>query len=461
MTLQLYNTLTRNKETFEPTDPRRVTMYVCGPTVYSYPHIGNARPAVVFDVLYRLLEHLYDGVVYARNITDVDDKINAAAREQGVPISEIAQRFERVYHEDMQALGVLQPDVEPHATDHVEAMIEVIERLMDKGHAYEAEGHVLFHVPSFDEYGRLSRRERDEMVAGARVEVAPYKRDPADFVLWKPSTPELPGWDSPWGRGRPGWHLECSTMIERHLGETIDIHGGGQDLIFPHHENEIAQAVCSHDGAPYVRYWLHNGFLNVEHEKMSKSLGNVRLVRELLEEHPGEAIRLALLSAQYRKPLDWTREGVVQARRTLDRLYRALGELDDVPDPAPEDRRPSQELLDALEDDLNTPRALAELLQVAKEAQRPGSPEERAGIKATLLGNADLLGLLGRSPEEWFDARRATEVDAAEIEALIARRTEARQNRDFATADRIRDQLAEKGIVLEDRPDGTIWRVEG
>jgi cysteinyl-tRNA synthetase len=460
MPLQLYNTLTRTKEIFEPADPSRVTMYVCGPTVYNYPHIGNARPAVVFDILYRLLEHEYDGVVYARNITDVDDKINAAAQEQGVPISEIAQRFETIYREDMEALGVRQPDIEPHATDHVQAMIDVIQRLIDKGHAYEVEGHVLFHVPSFDGYGQLSRRDREDMVAGARVEVAPYKKDPADFVLWKPSTPELPGWDSPWGRGRPGWHLECSTMIECHLGETIDIHGGGQDLIFPHHENEIAQAVCSHEGVPYVRYWVHNGFLNVDHEKMSKSLGNVRLVRELLQEYPGEAIRLALIAAQYRKPLDWTHEGVVQARRTLDRLYRAMEQLQDLPEPDQEDRQPSPELLAALEDDLNTPRAIAELLQLSKEAQRAGSDADRMRVKGRLSAGAGLLGLLQQSPESWFAARREADVDADEIESLISQRAEARKNKDFATADRIRDELAERGIVLEDRAEGTIWRVE-
>ncbi|MGB5950784.1 MAG: cysteine--tRNA ligase, partial [Parvibaculum sp.] len=328
--LMLHNSLTRRKEVFEPADPARVTMYVCGPTVYNYAHIGNARPAVVFDVLARLLRRLYPNVVYARNITDIEDKIIAAAKEQGVEIAAITEKFAQIYREDMGTLGVLPPDIEPKATETIAGMIAMMERLIASGHAYEADGHVLFNVPSYADYGRLSGRNRDDMIAGARVEVAPYKKDPADFVLWKPSTPDQPGWDSPWGRGRPGWHIECSAMIEKHLGRTIDIHGGGIDLQFPHHENEIAQSNCAHDHAPLARFWLHNGFVNIEKEKMSKSLGNVLLVHDLIAQAPGEAIRLALLNGHYRQPLDWTADGLAQARRMLDRLYGALRALSDV-----------------------------------------------------------------------------------------------------------------------------------
>ena len=332
MTLCLTNTLERTKEPFAPANPDHVTMYVCGPTVYNFAHIGNARPAVVFDVLYRLLKRRFERVVYARNFTDVDDKINAAAKEAGQPISFVTERYIEAYHADMASLGVLTPDLEPRVTEHVAEIIGMVERLIARGHAYAVEGHVLFHVPTFAAYGALSGRNRDEMIAGSRVEVAPYKRDAADFVLWKPSTPDLPGWESPWGRGRPGWHIECSAMIERHFGVSIDIHGGGQDLIFPHHENEIAQGTCAHDGKIYCRYWVHNGFVTVGGRKMSKSLGNVLLVRDLLGEAPGEAIRFALLGAHYRQPLDWSTDGLAQARRGLDRLYGVLRDLGDVPD---------------------------------------------------------------------------------------------------------------------------------
>ena len=322
MTLCLTNTLKRTKEPIAPASPDRVTMYVCGPTVYNFAHIGNARPAVVFDVLYRLLKRRFGRVVYARNFTDVDDKINAAAKEAGQPISTVTKRYIEAYHADMAALRVVTPDLEPRVTEHIAEIIGMVERLIARGHAYAVEGHVLFHVPSFSAYGALSGRNRNEMIAGARVEVAPYKRDPADFVLWKPSPPDLPGWESPWGRGRPGWHIECSAMIERHLGASIDIHGGGQDLIFPHHENEIAQGTCAHDGELYCRYWVHNGFVTVEGRKMSKSLGNVHLVRDLLGEAPGEAIRFALLGAHYHQPLDWSADGLAQARHGLDRPLR-------------------------------------------------------------------------------------------------------------------------------------------
>ncbi|MEK9647005.1 MAG: cysteine--tRNA ligase [Alphaproteobacteria bacterium] len=456
MTLYLHNTLSRSKEEFVPADPSRVTMYVCGPTVYSYAHIGNARPAVVFDVLVRLLRHLYPAVVYARNITDVDDKINAAAKAQGVEIGRITEKFEAIYREDMASLGVASPDIEPHATDHIPEMIDMIKTLIDGGHAYEADGHVLFNVPTYAEYGRLSRRDRDEMIAGARIEVAPYKRDPADFVLWKPSTPGLPGWDSPWGRGRPGWHLECSCMIEKHLGRTIDIHGGGVDLVFPHHENEIAQSTCAHGGETFVRFWLHNGFVNVDREKMSKSIGNVLLLNDLLDRAPGEAIRLALLNAHYRQPLDWSDDGLAQARRMLDRLYGALRNLADV---EASTTAPDADFLAALEDDLNTPKALAAMFEVARQANVSTDPAERASLKGALIASGSLIGLLGQNPETWFaGAETADGPDAAEIEKLIADRNAARAGKDFATADRIRDELAAAGITLEDSAEGTKWR---
>ena len=459
--LQLHNSLTRRKEVFEPADPNRVTMYVCGPTVYNFAHIGNARPAVVFDVLARVLRRLYPNVVYARNITDIEDKIIAAAKEQGVEIAAITDKFAKIYREDMGTLGVLPPDIEPRATDTIPGMIAMMERLIEAGHAYAADGHVLFNVPSFAEYGRLSGRNRDDMIAGARVEVAPYKKDPADFVLWKPSTPDQPGWDSPWGRGRPGWHIECSAMIEKHLGQTIDIHGGGIDLQFPHHENEIAQSVCAHDHAPLARVWLHNGFVNIEKEKMSKSIGNVLLVHDLIREAPGEAIRLALLNGHYRQPLDWTADGLAQARRMLDRLYGALRSLADVEAENSNDAVPDA-FMEALLDDLNTPKALAVLFDLAKQANLATRTAERARLKAALIGAGYLIGLLQADPESWFaGAGMAPNIDAEEIESLIAARNAARKARDFKEADRIRDDLAARGILIEDGPQGTLWRVAG
>ena len=442
MDLHLYNTLARAKERFEPADPARVTMYVCGPTVYNRAHIGNARPAVVFDVLARLLRHRYgaDSLVYARNITDIEDKIIAAAAAEGVAIEVITRRFEQHYVDDMGALGVAPPDLAPHATAHVGDMVAMIERLIAVGNAYEAQGHVLFDVPSWPDYGRLSRRPMDEMIAGARVEVAPYKRSPADFVLWKPSDPTQPGWDSPWGRGRPGWHIECSAMIAAHLGETIDIHAGGIDLQFPHHENEIAQSVCAHGGTPLARVWLHNGFLSMNAEKMSKSLGNVVIVGDLLEQgHKGEVLRLALLSAHYRQPLDWTDALVDQAKTTLDRWYDLLRTM-----PAA-DAGPSDEVLAALADDLNTPRALAALsaLHASKDASR-------------LKASAALLGLLQADPDMWFTAGAG--VDASWVEERVAARKAARGAKDFAEADRIRQELSDRGILLEDGPGGTSWK---
>jgi cysteinyl-tRNA synthetase len=458
MSLTLHNTRTRQKEAFVPLREGEVTMYVCGPTVYSFPHIGNARPAVVFDVLARLLRTRYR-LTYARNITDIDDKINKAAAEQGIPIGDITQRFETVYREDMAALGVQPPDLEPHATDHVPGIIDMIARLIQGGHAYVAEGHVLFRVRSYADYGALSGRDRRDLLAGARVEVAPYKEDAGDFVLWKPSTPDLPGWESPWGRGRPGWHIECSAMIVQHLGPTIDIHGGGNDLIFPHHENEVAQSTCAHDGQLFVRYWLHNGFVNVDHTKMSKSLGNVLLVRNLLKEAPGEAIRLALLSAHYRQPLDWTGDVLPEARRKLDRLY---GALRDVPVAEGEPGQADPEFIAALDDDLNTPKALAVLFDLARSINRSESPAERQELAARLRADGSLLGLLAEDPEAWLrGAEGHGSLTAEAVEALLAQRLAARKGKDFATADRIRDELVANRIVILDGPEGTRWRRAG
>ena len=452
MPLRLYNSLTRQVEPFAPLDPACPTLYVCGPTVYNYVHIGNARGPVVFGVLAALLRRHYGQLKYARNITDVDDKINAAAAEQGVPIAAITGRFAAAYRQDMAALGVAAPDIEPEATAHIAQIVAMIERLVASGHAYAAQGHVLFAVASFADYGKLSRRDTDEMLAGARVEVAPYKRDPGDFVLWKPSTGDLPGWDSPWGRGRPGWHIECSAMAAAHLGPTIDIHAGGIDLQFPHHENEIAQSQCAHGGAIFARYWLHNGMLNFGGAKMSKSLGNIEKVHDLVERHPPEALRHALLSAHYRQPLDWSDTLIEQAVRTLDRLYGTLRDLDEVEATAA--IPPAVEA--ALEDDLNTPQALAELARIAGEARKATTPDERARLKSELLGAGLALGLLQQAPEAWFN-RGAGDADDARIQALVEERAAAKQARDFARADAIRDQLAGEGIALEDTPQGVRW----
>jgi cysteinyl-tRNA synthetase len=457
LTIRLYNTLTRKKQVFEPLDPTRVTMYVCGPTVYNYAHIGNARPAVVFDLLYRVLSLHYEQVVYARNITDVDDKINEAAAQLGVPISKVSRQYADAYHADMAAIGVGEPTIEPRATDHIAVMIEMIGRLIDDGFAYAAEGHVLFDIEAYDRYGALSGRDRRDMIAGSRVEVAPFKRNPGDFVLWKPSFDPQPGWDSPWGWGRPGWHLECSAMAETHLGETIDIHGGGQDLIFPHHENEIAQSVCSHHGRPFARYWLHNGFVTVDKRKMSKSLGNTLVVHELLKSHSGEVLRYLLLGAHYRQPLDWSEQELESARRTLDRLYGVLRTASDRFGPFTANDRPGEDFLEALRDDLNTPVALAEFNRVARDLARAENRADAQQAAAELLANAELIGLLRSEPEAWFGAD-AGDPESAEIEALITKRNEARAARDFATADAIRDQLTAMGIVLEDADGVTRWR---
>ena len=451
--LRLYNTLTRAEESFAPLDASRVRMYVCGPTVYDYAHIGNARPAVVFDLLFRLLRHLYgvDHVVYARNITDVDDKILAAAKASGEPIQSITERTTAAYHQDMAALGTLPPSVEPRATQHIAEMIRLIEMLIAKGHAYAVDGQVLFAVPSMADYGQLSRRDREEMIAGARVDVAPYKQDPADFTLWKPSTPDQPGWDSPWGRGRPGWHIECSAMSWKHLGEVFDIHGGGLDLIFPHHENEIAQSRCAHGTAVMARTWLHNGYVVVNGEKMSKSLGNFLTVRQLLEEgHPGEAIRLALLSAHYRAPLDVTRDKLKESKAQLDRLYGALRGVSATA------TTPPAEVMAALAADLNTPLALAALHELANRLNK-AMAADKPPLAGALLAAGRLLGLLEQDPEAWFKGGGSGGEDAG-IDALVAARVAARKARDFKEADRIRDLLKAQGIELEDGPGGTLWK---
>jgi cysteinyl-tRNA synthetase len=456
MPLYLYNSLTRKKERFEPRDPRRVTMYACGPTVYNPPHIGNARAAVVYDVLFRVLKERYDNVIYVRNITDVDDKINAAAREQRVPIETITARYTEVYHRDMRGLGVLPPDIEPRATHHIGPIIAMIERLIEAGYAYAAEAHVLFHVPAYEKYGELSGRIREDMIAGARVDVAPFKRDPADFVLWKPSDDRAPGWDSPWGRGRPGWHIECSAMAEQHLGETIDIHGGGNDLKFPHHENEIAQSVCSHGGAVFARYWVHNGFVEIEREKMSKSLGNVLLVEDLLQRYAGEAIRMALINTRYREPLNWDDRLVEQAKARLDRMYGALQRLENVElDTTPEAAVAFRE---AIDDDLNTALAISSLMDSVTRANTAGSLPEQRAAKSQLLGGGATLGILQQSPAAWFADDPRGDIDVERIEALIAERATARAEKNWQRADEIRDELAAMRIQIQDGPNGTQWR---
>ncbi|HUR40396.1 MAG TPA: cysteine--tRNA ligase [Verrucomicrobiae bacterium] len=454
--MQLHNTLSGRKERFEPLDPSRVTMYVCGPTVYSYAHIGNARPAVVFDVLARVLRRRYQGVVYARNITDVDDKINKAAAEQGVDIGAITDKFTRIYHEDLAALGVARPDIEPRVTAHMEDIVAMIGRIVAAGHGYAAEGHVLFDVPSYAGYGELSGRDRRELIAGARVDVAPYKKDPGDFVLWKPSKPGEPKWPSPWGEGRPGWHIECSAMSARVLGETIDIHGGGHDLVFPHHENERAQSTCAHGGKPFARYWVHNGFLTMNSAKMAKSVGNVLRVHDLVKVHPGEAIRLALLNGHYRQPLDWTDDTVPQARAQLDRLYGALRELEDVP--AAAGVGAPQAVVDALEDDLNTPQAIAALFESARAA-RAADAAARPSIKAQLLDAGSMLGLLQQQPTAWFRWQPAGAArDDGAVQRLIDARTAARKSKDYAEGDRLKAELVALGVSIEDTPQGTRWR---
>jgi len=453
--LYLHNTLSRQKELFRPIDTNHVQMYVCGPTVYDFAHIGNARPVVVFDTLYRFLKRHYPRVTYVRNFTDVDDKIMARSRESGEDIASITARTTAAYLEDMGALNALEPDIQPRATQYITQMIALSQTLIDKGHAYAVEGHVLFHVPSMPNYGALSRRSRDELIAGARVDVAPYKKDPADFVLWKPSTPEQVGWDSPWGRGRPGWHIECSAMAKDTLGTTFDIHGGGLDLIFPHHENEIAQSRCAHDGAPLANYWLHNGFLTINNDKMSKSLGNFVTVRDLRGQYTGEVIRLTLLSGHYRQPLDFSDMALQSAKAALDKWYGALRNAGAAPDP--HIGIPAA-IEDALADDLNTPQVISHLHDLATRMNRASDTHEKAALASELTHGAQTIGLLFHDAETWFKQGSADGLSEAEIEAQIAARLAARKARDFAASDRIRDQLAQQGVILEDGPTGTSWK---
>jgi cysteinyl-tRNA synthetase len=455
MELKLYDTLTREKRVFAPIDPARVRMYVCGPTVYDFAHIGNARPVIVFDVLYRLLRHLYgpEHVTYVRNITDVDDKINARAAERGIPIRELTDATYQNFKSDVEALGCLPPTVEPRATEYIRRtdgkldMVSLIERLIKNGHAYMAEGHVLFDVPSMPDYGQLSKRPLDEMIAGARVEVAPYKRDPQDFVLWKPSNASEPGWDSPWGRGRPGWHIECSAMSGALLGETFDIHGGGIDLVFPHHENEIAQSRCAFHTGVMANYWMHNGFLQVEGEKMSKSLGNFFTIHDLLADWPGEVLRLNMLRTHYRQPIDWTVKGLEESWKTLDDWYSVAAD-------APGETVAGS-VLQALADDLNTPQLIA-ALHGLRNLAHGGDALARAELAASLR----LLGLLRETAADWAARRQSSsDVDASKVQTLIDARTDARKAKNFKESDRIRDELAAMGVVLKDSKDGTTWEI--
>ena len=483
MPLHIHDTLRREKRLFEPRDRNRVTLYVCRPTVYDYAHIGNARPPVVFDVLARLLRRQYgaDKVLYARNVTDVDDKINQKAAREGVPIGEVTAGYEAAYLADMALLNVSPPDLAPHVTDHIPAIVDQIQAIIDAGCAYAAEGHVLFDVSSYPSYGALSGRNLDDMIAGARVEVAPYKKNAHDFVLWKPSKPDEPSWPSPWGEGRPGWHIECSAMIEQTLGLPIDIHGGGVDLAFPHHENEIAQGVCAHGCARaenahdhYARYWMHNGFLTVDAEKMSKSIGNVLLLHDLVQSMPGEVVRWALLSAHYRQPLDWNQGLLEQSRKNLDRLYGVLRDADAALADFDEATLDEAELelaenaldpvLDALEDDLNTPGAIAQLFGLANALRDLLNDAETdindvAMARWSLKEAAGLLGVLSLTPDAWFEG--GDPALKAEVEALLEQRAAARAAKDWPEADRIRDRLNELNVVVMDGPDGAAWRLKG
>ncbi|MDB5491565.1 MAG: cysS [Micavibrio sp.] len=456
--LKLHNSLTGRKEEFVPIDPAHVRVYACGPTVYSYAHIGNARMAVAFDLLVRVLRLNYPKVTYASNITDVDDKIMNAARESGEPISAITEKFTRIYNGDMASLGVLPPDVQPKATEHIPEMIALIGALIERGHAYEAAGHAMFNVPSFPAYGKLSGRSRDDQIAGARVEISPFKKDPADFVLWKPSTDDQPGWDSPWGRGRPGWHIECSAMTEKHLGLPFDIHGGGADLKFPHHENEIAQSCCAHghenDPTAFAKYWVHNGFVTVEGEKMSKSLGNFTLAHDLLEGRPahfGNIIRLALLSAHYRQPLDWGAQAIHQAEKLYEKIVRATEALKDIEaqDQGTDD---AEGILAALHDDLNTPLAIAKLNGILSSVFSPDGADALPSLKAALQKSLTILGVNVIAPPE-----NGQQADAG-IDKLLAERVQAKKDKNFARADEIRKELEAQGIVIEDTPTGPKWR---
>ena len=460
--LRLYNSLNNKKEEFLPIDPNHIRVYTCGPTVYNYAHIGNARPPIVSDILVRLLRYLYPRVTYVSNITDIDDKIINSAIEQDIPISELTKKYEKIYNDNLIELGVSPPDIQPRATDHIAEMIKQVEALIDNGHAYEAEGHVLYSVNTFSNYGSLSGRDKEEQIAGSRVEVAPYKKDPADFILWKPSNKDQPGWDSPWGFGRPGWHLECSAMSEKTLGVPFDIHSGGQDLIFPHHENEIAQCCGVHkktnDIASYARYWIHNGMLKFDGDKMSKSLGNIRFINDLINDHKGETLRMVLLSTHYRQPLNWSSKTIEQAQKNLDRLYRCIRKVD-----ASLDRNqvePSKYIVDALCDDLNTPEALGQL-NILVNSLQDANEDQKVGIMSIVYSSARILGILQHAPDDWLGYSKASDgLDLDLIERLIEKRNNCRSERNFKRADEIRDELKSIGIDIEDTPDGTIWRSE-
>ena len=458
MTITLYDTLSKSMKTFQPQTGKRVTMYVCGPTVYDFPHVGNARPAIVFDILYRLLKSAYPSVLYARNYTDIDDKIFAVASETGIPYREVTTKFIAAYREDMQRLGVLTPSSEPRVTDNINEIIRMISDLIEKKFAYIADGHVLFEVNKFQDYGKLSKRNQEQMLAGARVEVAPYKRNPADFVLWKPSKNGDPGWDSDWSYGRPGWHIECSAMSRKIFSSSIDIHGGGMDLIFPHHENEIAQSECAFHNEKYANYWVHNGHVTIDGQKMSKSLGNIIRVRDLLKKEPGEVVRFALISTHYRQPLDWTSESLQRARQSLDKIYRVL--MDFQLNSAKSPIQPnSNRIKEALSSDVNTPEALSVMFKVCKEIKNSKKSEGRSELLQELRDGADLLGLLKESPDAWLKSSDSVQLDENEIMKYISRRNEARKNKDFKTADKIRDQLIEKNILLKDGAKGTDWEL--
>lgn len=455
MSLQLFNTATGTKEAFEPLEPNKVKMYVCGPTVYNRVHIGNARPVVVFDTLFRVLQTLFDEVIYARNITDIDDKIMQAAKDSGDSIKSVSSGYAQAYFDDMAALGNLEPTITPYATDHVAEMIAMTSVLIEREHAYQAQGHVLFAVKSMADYGKLSNRSLEDMLAGARVEVAPYKKYAGDFVLWKPSADDEPGWDSPWGRGRPGWHIECSAMIEKHLGETIDIHGGGRDLTFPHHENEIAQSQCAHGGKQFVRYWMHNGYINIGGEKMSKSLGNFKMVNDLLEEYPGEVLRFALLSSHYRSEANFTTELLDQAKNALDTFYGFLRNVKNIA--TSNVVLADQAFYAAMLDDLNSPIAISEMHALAK-AMNKADGDEQVMLKSELLKAGELLGLLQADPDLWFQQGGNDELDGAAIESLIAERAQAKLDKDYARSDEIRAELLTNGVILEDSREGTSWK---
>ena len=444
MNLKIFNTLSKKLESFVPLN-KTVKVYACGPTVYNYPHIGNARPAIIGDILIRILRNLFKKVVYVRNITDIDDKINTKAKEENVSIEIISLKYTKVYQENMRALNVLPPDIEPTVTQNIHSIIKMISTLLEKKNAYEAENHILFHVPSFKNYGNLSKRKKDEMIEGARIEVAPYKKDPMDFILWKPSTKDQPGWDSPWGRGRPGWHIECSSIIKTYLGETIDIHLGGNDLIFPHHENEIAQSNCAHDGKSLSKYWIHNGFISMNKEKMSKSVGNIILVNDILKNYTGEAIRLAMLTTHYKQPLDWNENILIQANKNLENFYDVIGDKKNF-----ESIEPPKKFFDALLNDLNTPEALKELYELSKNKN----------TKDQLKSAANYLGILQLTKTEWINQRKKIKnLDQKKIEKLIDNRNKARKEKNFVEADKIRDKLALDNIILEDSPSGTKWRI--